>query len=214
MQQQGPWAFLAGMMVCLLIFLAVYLIVYILFMLNLHRTLNAVSERNRELTPGLVWLSMIPLFNIIWNVIMVPKISNSLRNEYEDRGWSTSNEGFARVSGMIWAWGGVVNIVFSVFQNVAQAADMAPIAMVIGLLGCPLGIAIFVCWIMFWVQTYQYRKRLETEGRGYEPGSLEEDYDDEYRRPRKEQEDDFDRPRREDEYPDEKDDPERRRDEY
>jgi hypothetical protein len=212
MQQQGPWAFLAGMMVCLLIVLAVALIIHVLFLLNLHRTLNAVSERNRELAPGLVWLSLIPLFNIIWNPIMVPKISNSLRREYEDRGWPTDGEGFARTSGLIWAWGGVVNIAFSVAQNVAQAADAGPMAMVFGLIGCPLGLTIFVCWIMFWVQTYQYRNRLDSE-RSCQPGSLEEDYDDEYRRPRKEQ-DDFDRPRREDEFPDEKDDHERRRDDY
>ena len=85
--------------------------------------------------------------------------------------------------------------------------------MVIGLIGCPVGLTIFVCWIIFWVQTYQYRKRLETEGRGYEPGSVEDDYDDEVRRPRKE-DDDFDRPRRDDDFRDERDDRDRRRDDY
>jgi len=213
MQQQGPMAILGGMLICLLIFVAVLLILSILFLLNLHRTLNAVSARNRELTPGLVWLSLVPLVSIVWNPIMVPKICNSLRREYEDRGWPTDGEGFARVSGTIWAWGGVASVVISVFQNVAQAADAGPVAMVLGLVNCPVSLAILVCWIMFWVQTYQYRKRLETEGRGYEPGSVEDDYDDEVRRPRKD-EDDFDRPRRDDEYPDEKDDRNRRRDEY
>src|SRR5918993_25821 len=55
MRQANPWDFVAGMLICLLIFLAVYLVIYILFLLNLQRTLNAVSPRNRELTPGLVW---------------------------------------------------------------------------------------------------------------------------------------------------------------
>src|SRR4051794_17454807 len=90
---------------CLVIMLAIQ----IFFCLTLYRTQSQVAEGNRELTPGLVWLDMIPIFNVIWGIIMVPKLSNSLRNEFEDRGWNTEGEGFARTTGMIWAWAGVLN---------------------------------------------------------------------------------------------------------
>jgi hypothetical protein len=202
MNQQGALEVVAGMLLCIGIILVIYLVVYILFLLNLHRTLAEVAERNRELSPGLVWLSLIPLFNIVWNIIMVAKIANSLKNEFSDRGWSTQNEGFARTTGMIWAWGGVASVVLSIIQNGAQFADARPIAMVLGLLSCPLSLAIFICWIMFWVQTHGYKVRLREGERGYGSGSPEEDYDDNYRRPRHEDRDDRDDdlPRRRDDY--------------
>ena len=69
-------------------------------------------------------------------------------------------------------------------------------------------------WIMYWVQMAQYGKRLREGQRGYASGSVEEDYDDQYRRPRYDDEeykrrddddrrhrrprDDDDRPRRDD----------------
>src|SRR5438045_3532909 len=106
MNQQGAWEILAGVLVCVVIVFAVIILLHILFLLNLHWTLAQVREPNREMSPGMVWLNLIPLFNIVWAIIMVSKIANSLRNEFEDRGWSTSNEGFGRTTGMLWAWGG------------------------------------------------------------------------------------------------------------
>jgi hypothetical protein len=176
MNQQAA-GILAGLFVCILFAIAIGLTLQILFLLNLHRTLNEVRERNREMQPGLVWLNLIPLFNIVWTIITVKKVSNSIEKEYEDRGWRTADEGFARTTGMIWAWGNVASLVLSIIQNAAQFADQAPIAMLISLLSLPVSLAILVCWIMFWVQTHQYKVRLREGGRGYAPGSLEEDYD-------------------------------------
>lgn len=226
MNQQGAMEVLAGMLVCIGAFLLIYLVIYILFVLNLHRTLEEVAERNRAMSPGLVWLIFIPLFNIIWAIIMVSKIAQSLRNEFEDRGWSTHNEGFARMTGMIWAWGAVVNIALSIMQNAAQFANQQPVAMLLGLLGCPLGLTIFVCWIIYWVQTHQYKVRLREGHRGYRSGSVEADYDDDYRPRRSRFDDDersrdrdedagggdfnFDRPARRDDNDDEDDRPRRR----
>jgi hypothetical protein len=215
MNQQGAMEVLAGMLLCIGIIIVIALAIQILFLLNLHWTLAAVKERNRELSPGMVWLSLIPLFGMIWVIIMVPKIANSLRNEFEDRGWSTANEGFGRTVGMLWAWGGVANMVLSIAQNAAQFGQQQEVAMMLGLLGCPLGLAILVCWIMFWVQTYQYRKRLTDGPRGYREDSLEDDYDD--RRPRRDEDDHGRRGdddyRRDDERPGD-DRPRRDRDEY
>jgi hypothetical protein len=207
---------LMGMLVCFIIVIAVALIIQVLFLLTLYRTQQAVHERNRELSPGLVWLTLIPLFGMIWAPIMVPKLSNSLRREFEDRGWRVDGEGFARTTGMLWAWGGIANAVLSIIQNVAQLADMGAIALVLSLLSLPVGLGVLVCWIIYWVQMYQYGKRLREGERGYQAGSLEEDYDDDYRRSRRSRSEDEDdeRPtrRRDDEYGDEEGDRPRRRD--
>jgi hypothetical protein len=190
--------FLAGILVCVLSLLAVCLLVFILFLLNLHWTLAAVKERNRELSPGLVWLMLIPLFHIVWAPIMVTKVANSLRNEFDDRGWPLAIEGFARTAGMVWAWGWVLNGFLSVVRNIARAADVRPVSAMFSAVSCPLLIGILVCGIIFWVQTYQYRNRLQYGGRGYRDGSPEEDYDDEFvrRRPPRMDDEDLDVPPR------------------
>src|SRR3954466_1678761 len=136
---------LIGMIVCFALVFAVVLTIQILFLLTLHRTMKEVHERNREFSPGMVWLTLIPLFGMIWVILMVPKIATSLRREYEDRGWRTADENFGRTVGMIWAWGAVVSVALSIMQNVARAADQAPVAMVIGLLSLPVSLGILVC---------------------------------------------------------------------
>jgi len=200
--QGGAGDALAGMFICFLVFLAVLLLLSILFLITLYQTQSQVREPNRELSPGLVWLTLIPLFGTIWAAIMVPKLSNSLRREFEDRGLGTDAEGFGYVPGMIWAWGGIANLVLSVLQNVLRFADLAPIAFLLSLLGLPLGIAVLVCWIIYWVQMYKYGKRLREGQPGYPEGSLEADYDEDFRQPRPEEED-HDRRGRDDKQTDE-----------
>jgi len=198
--QGGAGDVVGGVFVCLFVFLALLLILSILFLITLYQTQKQVKEPNRELSPGLVWLTLIPIFGSIWAAIMVPKLANSIRREFEDRGWGTDVEGFGYIAGMIWAWGGIANLVLSILQNVLQFADLGPIAFLLSLLGLPLGLAVLVCWIIYWVQMYQYGKRLREGQRGYPDGSLEADYDEEYRRPRENEGDDArrdpDRPQR------------------
>ena len=196
-----PPDFWATFIVCFGVFVLVAIIIGVLFLLNLHWTLSAVREDNRELSPGKVWLALIPIFSTFYVLYMVPRISNSLEREFQARGRRTSDEGFARTAGMIWAWGGIVSLFLSLVQNGLQFAGEAPLAMLIGLLSLPVSIGILVCFILYWIQTYQYRKRLVRS-------SDEADYDDQYDRPgrgdqtpgRRDPDDDFDRdrPRRDD----------------
>jgi hypothetical protein len=196
----GPGAdALIAALICGGICLAIILAIQIFFCLTLYRTQKLVAERNRELTPGLVWLDMIPIFNAIWGVIMVPKLANSLRNEFQDRGWNTEGESFARTSGMIWAWAGVLNFVIGIVEITAELADLPLVSKVLNLTGLPLGLTILISWIIYWVQMYQYGKRLRE--RGYRRDSIEADYDDQFQRPRRHADDfndDDDRDRRDD----------------
>ena len=60
------------------LFLALFLIPAIFFLLTLQNTLKAISEENRKMPPANVWLMFIPLFNIVWQFIMVDRIAHSL----------------------------------------------------------------------------------------------------------------------------------------
>jgi hypothetical protein len=199
MRAGPPPEFWIGLLVCVGVILAIAIAINILFLLTLYRTQSQVADRNRELQPGTVWwtllINFVPIVGAIWCAYMVNKLSASLKREYEDRGWRTGGEGFARTAGLVWAWGGLVSLAVSVLQNVAQMSGAMEVAMVISILNLPIGIGLLVAWIMYWVQMAQYGKRLREGGREYEPGSTEEHYDDRYRGPVADDED-FDRPRR------------------
>ena|SRR5690242_14728159 len=64
-----------------LITLGLFLIPAIFFLLTLQNTLRAISPENRRMPPSNVWLLFIPLFNLVWQFIVVDRISQSIGAE-------------------------------------------------------------------------------------------------------------------------------------
>lgn len=64
-----------------LIFLALFIVPAIFFLITLQNTLKTISPESRKMPPANVWLMLIPLFNIIWQFIMIDKIARSISNE-------------------------------------------------------------------------------------------------------------------------------------
>tara|TARA_Y100000739_G_C20601634_1_gene463273 strand:+ start:1722 stop:2165 length:444 start_codon:yes stop_codon:yes gene_type:complete len=52
----------------------------------LQQALTLCDKKNRNLDPGLVWLSLIPFFNWVWNWIILFRVKKSLMNEFNSRG--------------------------------------------------------------------------------------------------------------------------------
>lgn len=208
------FAGLAAALICVAVILLIVLAIYIFFCLTLQRTQTAVRPRNRLIPPGLVWLHLLHLAGVIpilgilvgigasvWDLIMVLKLSGSLQREFKARRWRTANEGFGRPVGLVWSVGQLALVPIGLVFNLLGPRLGSPQAsMVVGLVLLVLALTLFVVWIVYWVQMAQYGRRLREGGRGYAPGSIEEDYDDEYRRPRHDEEDydrrDDDQPRR------------------
>jgi hypothetical protein len=154
------------------------------FLWTVNRTLKEVAESNREISTGAVWatlvLNLIPVVGSIWSIYVVSRVTASVRKEFEARGWETANEGFGRVPGLLWAWGGLLYQPVNVLQLYFQFNGDMGTASLLSVLGLPVGLGMLVCFILFWVYTYQYGTKLK-EGRR---DGLEDDYDDRYRRPR------------------------------
>jgi len=49
------------------------------FLITQQNTLKAIQQQNRLMRPGEVWLQLIPLFGIVWQFIVVTRISDSIR---------------------------------------------------------------------------------------------------------------------------------------
>jgi magnesium-transporting ATPase (P-type) len=115
--------------------------VAVLYLKNLQDTLKEVSEHNRQVPPGNVWLMFIPLFNIIYPFILYPKISDSLRAEFEERG-KPQNGDYGRSLGITMPILGLCGI--------------------IPLLGVLAGIGNLVVWIIFWVKMAEFKNMLRS----------------------------------------------------
>jgi len=120
---------------CYGVVIALAIVVRILFLLTLSRCLAQCSPRNRTMEPGLVWLNLIPLFDIVWMFVTIIKLSESLRNEYRDRGLPSDDPDF----------GQMIGILYMVFSFVC------------GLIG-------IIFFIMYWVKIAGFKYQLMSRG--------------------------------------------------
>ena len=113
---------------------AIWLIVAIFFLLNLRDLLDRVSPQNQAMSPDQVWLNLIPLFNLVWIFITVSRVRESLQAEYRSRGWTPQGDFGYRL--------GLAAAILSVLS------------------WGPLGLAGFICWIIYWVRMSELKNVL------------------------------------------------------
>lgn len=116
------------------------LIPMIFYLITLSKTLTEVSEMNRKMPPGQVWLVLIPLFGMVWQFIMVNRIADSLKAEFESRNIQVTE---ARPGAQL---------------GVAYCTLM--VCGIIPILGGLATLAGFVCWIIYWVKINGYKTKL------------------------------------------------------
>ena len=117
------------------------IVVYIFYLVTLQNTLKAVSFENRKMSPGQVWLLLIPLFNCVWSFIVVNKISESLEAECRMRGIRTEPKPAYSVG---------------IAMSVLQCCTWIPAV------GYLVSIAALVCWIIYWIKVNEYKKLMES----------------------------------------------------
>jgi heme/copper-type cytochrome/quinol oxidase subunit 2 len=125
----------------ILIFAAVVLVVFIFYLLTLQRALNRCSPESLAMKPGLVWLTLIPCFNIVWQFFVVINVAKSLGAEFKKRGIPAEE-----LPG----------------QGVGLAMCILNVVSAIPYLGCLTAPAGLVCWIIYWVKIAGYSQKLAT----------------------------------------------------
>jgi hypothetical protein len=130
---------IAGLLLIALIACAVMLLQAIFYLLTLQKALNRCSPENRAMAPGMVWLMLIPLFNIVWHFFVVINVAKSLGAEFQKRG------------------------------IVEEADPGKKIGMIMCILACcgwiPLlniltGIGTLICWILYWIKVAGFSAKL------------------------------------------------------
>jgi hypothetical protein len=123
-----------------IVLLGMVIVPAIFYLLTLQTALERCSVESRAASPGTVWLMLIPLFNLIWNFILVGQISRSLRNEFNRRGTQGVEADPGKSIGL-------------------AMCILAPCGIIPGI-GFLSSIAGFICWIIYWVKISGYSRLL------------------------------------------------------
>jgi hypothetical protein len=131
--------FTGAFLVVMLLAMAVGLVITIFYLLTLQRALQRCAPQNRAMEPGMVWLLLIPCFNLVWHFFVVLNIAKSLGAEFRQRNIAAEPEP-----------GKSLGLALCILQCVSA----------IPYLGCLTGIGALVCFILYWVKIDGYSKQL------------------------------------------------------
>jgi len=124
----------------LLIILGIFMLPVIFFILTLQGALRKCAPQSRTIDPGLCWLFIIPVVNLVVGFIIVLNMAKSLRNEFNLRGMVADAEPG---------------------QGIGIAMCVCACCSIIPILGALAALAYLVLWIMYWVKIAEYSKMLE-----------------------------------------------------
>ncbi|HEX6848002.1 MAG TPA: hypothetical protein VF144_13550 [Chitinophagaceae bacterium] len=142
-----------------LVFILSFLIAYIFFLVAQQNTLRSIKPHNQKISPGQVWLQLVPGFNFVWQFIVLNRIADSIRAEIDDR-ISTSflnsaepvflNDKTPRptynmgLAACILSLGGFLPFI-----------GLEPIATI----GSVISMTFLACWIVYWTQIVHYKNQ-------------------------------------------------------
>jgi hypothetical protein len=135
----------------LFLFLPLILAASVFYLLSLHRALFVCAPENRALAPALVWLLLVPVFNLFWHFVVVTSVSRSLGKEFRRR--QAGNASRAALP-------------LGLGMCVLSALALAPVVTPIATLGA------LVCWIAYWIKVAHDSRALTLSGspQGSVPG--------------------------------------------
>ena len=134
-------------LVFVIIFIVITAFPIIFYLLTLQGTLREISSENRKMQPEQVWLSMIPLFGVIWQYFIVARMADSLYLEFSKRNIQNTEQRPGYNYGIAYC--------------ILLAASIIPILGFLAVLGAA------VCWVIYWVKISEYRNLLRQNPLNY-----------------------------------------------
>ena len=118
-----------------------FLVVAIFYIRSLSGALRKCSPASRTMQPGMTWLLLIPLFNYIWNFIVVFALSKSLANEFRARNIPCDSP--------------------EPGKNIGLAMCICGVCVIIPFVRYAASLAAFVLWIIYWVKISEFSHMLD-----------------------------------------------------
>ena len=133
--------FIGFSLILILIFGGVLAAVFC-FLLTLHNLLEEMSRGHRAMEPGLVWLNLLPFFNLFWMAWTVLKIAESLNAALAHKQLTNLDNGC---------------------KNLGLAMVGCFIASFIPFIGWVSSVVGLILWILYWRKLATYRKLLSAD---------------------------------------------------
>lgn len=156
------------------------LLIAILYLLNLQNTLKSAAPENRKMPPVNVWLLLIPLFSTYYMFVVAKKMSETIKAEYASKGQSPGSRNPTYNVGMAMAIGSAISTLISIVTfkewyndmvmvinvyssgNYEAMMNMQTSESLLSSLGSFISYAVFVLWIVYWVQTAGYKRKMRS----------------------------------------------------
>jgi len=133
---------------------ALILIIFIpgiLYLRTLSVALQKCSTQNRKMSPAKVWLLLIPLFNLVWQFIVIPKVSDSLRAEFRERNIRFKGD-IGESIGLFFCISIILHIILATATGTANML-----------------IPVTILWILHWVKIASFSGMLSNLAIGQKP---------------------------------------------
>lgn len=143
--------------------LLAFVIPAILFFLAQQRLLQVIRPESREMTPGSVWLQLIPVFGLIWQFVVVIKIAHSVSKELASRtGESILDNSQAQVKGTDESPTYTIGIVYCIFTTLGFITNYSTrhSTSYLALFGSLFVLTGMACWIIYWVRLVKTKNKL------------------------------------------------------
>ena len=115
------------------------IVIGIFYCLTLQKALNRCAPQNRAMSPGLVWLFLIPFFSLVWHFFIVINMAKSLHAEFMYRGIvEEPNPG----------------------QGIGLATCILHCLFWVPFFGGLIWVGGLVCWIMYWTKIAGYSGKI------------------------------------------------------
>jgi hypothetical protein len=141
-----------------ILLLLLFIIPAIFFLITQQNTLKTIQPENRTMSPGEVWLQLIPLFGLVWQFFVVIRISDSLRKEIN----SWTNDTIFGAEG-----NQAINLSYSrPTYGIGLAMCICVCCTMLSNLGVPLlgglaSLGALVCWIIYWIELARFKSKVQ-----------------------------------------------------
>jgi len=162
-----------GLLVGRLVFYLIFILPAVFFLLSQQRTLSAIRPEYRELKAGMVWLQLIPVFNLYWMFIVVTRIADSISKEVVarqddsilglpdfDAVGAISHRPTYKI-GMAYCCLFLSFPVSIILGNIIGRSAPEMVERVFPVVWRVVALGAVCCWIIYWVKLVQNKRKLE-----------------------------------------------------
>jgi hypothetical protein len=135
----------------------------ILFLLAQQKALQAISLENREMSPGSIWLQLIPVFGMVWQFFVVIRIARSISKEMASKiGESILDNSQVQIKGTDESPTYTIGLAYCILTTLGVIINYSTMhtSSYLTIFGSFFELTGMVCWVIYWVRLVNTKNKL------------------------------------------------------